>query len=63
MFSVRSAYKIAMEMTSVGEAATSSNDSGLRKFWKYLWQVNVPHKVRHFAWRACKDILPTYENL
>ena len=30
---------------------------------KYIWQVNVPHKVYHFTWRSCKNILPTKDNL
>ena len=48
----------------LGDAiGTMLDDSNLRKFWKYLWRFNVPHKVRHFTWRACKDILPTKENL
>ena len=35
----------------------------MRKFWKYLWSLYVPHKVHHFTWCACKDILPTTDNL
>ena len=63
IFSVRSAYKIVVEMGSGDEVGAMLDDSNLRKFWKYLGQFNVPHKVRHFTWRACKDILPTKENL
>lgn len=62
LFSVRSAYWVAMEV-SKGCTVGVSNDSDLRKFWKYLWNMNILHKVRHIAWRACKDILPTKENL
>lgn len=42
---------------------TTSYDSRMRPFWKQIWQLNNPHKVRHFVWRACKDSLPTKENL
>ena len=52
-----------MEEVPKGGSASTSNYSSLRKFWKYLWSMNIPYKVRHFAWRACKDILPTTENL
>ena len=62
-FSVRSAYHLAMEMAAKGENGSVSDGSQLRKFWKWLWRLNIPHKVRHFAWRACKDILSTKENL
>lgn len=44
MFTVRGAYKIAMEMHLGAALGTISSDSNLRKFWKYIWQVNVPHK-------------------
>ena len=40
-----------------------SDDSNFRKFWNYIWKLNVPHKIRHFTWRACKNILPTKDNL
>lgn len=38
--------------------ASSLNDNNLRCFWKKLWWLLAPHKVRHFLWRACRDILP-----
>lgn len=44
-------------------AASGSTDSSLHVFWKKLWRLPTPHKVRHFAWRACRDILPTKDNL
>ena len=49
MFTVRSAYKIAMEMHLGSNSRTVSDDSNLRKFWKCIWQVNVPHKIYHFT--------------
>lgn len=63
LFSVRSAYKLAMEMSSVAPVGDVSDGSHLKKFWKYFWSCNIPHKICHFAWRACKDVLPTKENL
>ena len=63
LFTVRSAYKLAMDNYSVSEGASSSNDSNLRCFWKKVWRLPVPHKVKHFLWRACCNILPTKENL
>ena len=63
LFSVRSAYKLAMEMRSVAPVGDVFDGSHLRKFWKYLWSCNIPHKIHHFAWRACRDVLPTKENL
>ena len=34
-----------------------------RKWWKMIWAMNVPPKVKSFMWRACSNILPTRENL
>ena len=28
-----------------------------------MWSLLVPHKIRHFVWRSCRDILPTKTNL
>lgn len=32
-------------------------------FWRKLWKISVPHKIRHFAWKAAWNILPTKANL
>ena len=63
LFTVKSTYKIAMEMQEGAALGTVSDDSNLRKFWKYIWQMNIPYKVRHFTWRSCRNILPTKDNL
>ena len=63
LLSVRSVCWIALEEVPKGGTISASNDSNLRKFWKYLWSMNIPRNVRHFAWKACKDILPMKENL
>ncbi|KAK9989948.1 hypothetical protein SO802_030187 [Lithocarpus litseifolius] len=63
LFSVRSAYKLAMDLRPVAPVGDVSDGSLLRRFWQSVWSCNIPHKIRHFAWRACKDVLPTKENL
>ena len=50
-------------MKSGSDLGAVSDESSLRKFWKHFWQFNVPHKVRHFTWRACKKILPAKDIL
>ena len=62
LFSVRSAYKLAMKLSRPTNYGSSS-DSQTKKFQKLLWQIPTPHKVQHFIWRACHDILPTRKNL
>ena len=61
-FSVRSAYRLPMEGTW-SNTGSNSNDRQLRGFWRFVWLIPIPHKVRHFTWRACRNILPTKENL
>ena len=63
IFTVRSAYKLALECSDTFCGASSSDGSQLSCFWKKLWRLPTPHKVRHFLWRACRDILPTKSNL
>lgn len=61
-FNVHSAYKIAVEMATKHTGSSSGWDN-LRLFWKKVWKLHTPHKIRHFSWRACRDILPTKSNL
>ena len=34
-----------------------------RSFWKKLWKIQVPDKIKHFLWKACTNSLATKENL
>ena len=63
LFSVRSAYKVAMDLSKHIESASSSDGDSMRQFWKKFWKIKVPHKIRHFIWRVARDILPTKANL
>jgi len=64
MFSTSSAYKLIVSGASTSTStASSSNLDNQRKFWKVLWQLRVPNKIKLFVWRACNDALPTVENL
>ena len=54
-----SAYKVAMDLDMTIGGASSSNGDGMRLFWRKLRKIQVPHKIRHFIWRAVRDILST----
>lgn len=56
VFSVKSAYKIALQSLY---PATASSSNGPSFVWKALWSLDLPSKIKAFCWRACKQILPT----
>ena len=62
-FSVRSAYMVAMNLCDHPEIGSCSNDGPIKNFWRKIWSLQIPNKVKHFAWRACKNILPCLSNL
>ena len=61
-FTVSSAYKVALSSIS-NPSLEGSNGQNCRKFWKFLWGLNVPNKFKNFAWWACHNILSTKANL
>ena len=62
-FTVKSAYMLALEEQQRLAMGDCSNSSNRKKIWKALWNLNVPQKIKHFAWRASQDILATKMNL
>ncbi|XP_075664485.1 uncharacterized protein LOC142634090 [Castanea sativa] len=62
-FIVRSAYELAQIIQSDDNITESSDPTALKQTWRCLWDMNVPNKIKHFAWKACKNILATKENL
>lgn len=61
-FTVRSAYKVALSAVSSPNAGTSDGHN-CKSIWKSLWHLSVPNKIKSFAQRASKNILPTKANL
>ncbi|XP_065625285.1 uncharacterized protein LOC136065684 [Quercus suber] len=45
-----------------GSALGSTNEVN-RKIWSSLWRLEVPNKIKTFAWRVCTKSLPTLVNL
>ena len=62
MFITCSAYKMLFSCDS-SSSASSSNPEAQKKFWKGIWQLWVPNKMKHFVWRIYNNALPTMENL
>lgn len=57
VFTVKSAYHF--KPTSPGDEGSSLNRTQYRQFWKALWKLKVPSKVKIHLWRACLNALPT----
>jgi len=34
-------------------------ESDEKKFWKLIYYLDVPSRIKLFVWRACKNMLPT----
>lgn len=60
MYSVKSGYKW-FQKSRLCTSSTSKNISKI--LWTKTWKLNVPPQIRHFIWRALKNILPTRTNL
>ncbi|XP_042952134.1 uncharacterized protein LOC122289223 [Carya illinoinensis] len=63
MYSVKSAYQFFLFMETDRQRAECSSAADQNLLWKKLWKLNISHRIRVFAWRTCKNILPTLQNL
>ena len=59
MFTVKSAYKLAVIATSPDKEEGCSNMRANRKTWRVIWKQKLPSKVKIHLWRACLNVLPT----
>ena len=46
-----------------GDEASIPIPDATRRFWKGIWRFQVPRKIKHFMWKACRNALPTKVNL
>ena len=64
MFSVKSAYKLALNLKDCSEETgiSSSAVNKERRMWDVIWKAKVPQKIRNFAWRAATNSLAVQVN-
>ena len=62
-FSVKSAYRLALEEQKQSAMTDCSNWVARRRLWKTIWTLNIPQKIKLFAWKASQDILASKQNL
>ncbi|KAL0310148.1 UNVERIFIED_CONTAM: hypothetical protein Sangu_2458200 [Sesamum angustifolium] len=61
IFSVRSAYHLARTLEE--RPCSSTSMTAESDWWRKLWQLKLPSKIKVFTWRACLNALPTAANL
>ena len=59
-FSVKSAYHLGIQYSTLMNGGPSKADP---KGWKKVWSLNIPSRIRIFAWRLSHGAIPTKENL
>uniref|UniRef100_A0A803NS36 Reverse transcriptase zinc-binding domain-containing protein n=1 Tax=Cannabis sativa TaxID=3483 RepID=A0A803NS36_CANSA len=59
-YTVQSGYHLAVSLDSRDDHSSSSTN---RKWWNRLWSLQLPKKVKIFAWRLVNDALPSVINL
>ncbi|KAJ8431184.1 hypothetical protein Cgig2_010216 [Carnegiea gigantea] len=59
-FWVKSAYHLIRERRSQDGASSSRCDTG---FWRKIWSMNVPPRIRPYAWRVCNNVLASRANI
>ena len=64
IYSIKSRYKLLMEMEfGNGADASSSSTGAMKSIWNEIWKLEVPNRVRLLLWRVGNDSLPTRVNL
>jgi hypothetical protein len=58
VFSVRSAYRLGMQIQELeNQCSSSSNPDGERHMWNLIWKANVPPKLKVFCWKLATNSL------
>ena len=53
MFSVKSAYKVAVQIQKGEEWTENSSGCVGKNVWNALWKLHIPNKIKVFGWRTC----------
>ncbi|KAK3204144.1 hypothetical protein Dsin_018190 [Dipteronia sinensis] len=60
IYNVKSGYRVACD-SKLRALSSSSVQKG--EWWKLLWNLHVPPKVRVFLWKVSNNAIPSLENL
>ncbi|KAK2638134.1 hypothetical protein Ddye_025929 [Dipteronia dyeriana] len=59
-YSMKSGYHLGCNLMNI---QSSSGLALSESWWKFLWRIRIPTKIKLFIWRACFDWIPTHFNL
>lgn len=59
-YSVRSGYRVGLNL---GGVPSPYGLSGSVSWWKALWHLKIPPKIKIFIWRACCQWIPCLVNI
>ncbi|KAI7980313.1 hypothetical protein LOK49_Contig167G00004 [Camellia lanceoleosa] len=62
-YTVNSGYQEAVKQAHLGSTLPSSSTGWSAKEWKFVWNLNLPPKLKHFVWRIYHNALATCQNL
>ena len=59
-YSCKSGYRfLKMEEEEEGFKDAQNGD---KVFWRSIWGLRVPNKIKNFFWRTCREAIPTKAN-
>ena len=61
-YSDKTGYQLLCE-SEMNSLSSSSNSKVIKRFWKDIWRLKVPNKVKVYLWRACSRALSMKVNL
>ena len=61
-YSVRSGYSFLVDEEDKSLPSSSRPDPR-QSLWRSIWDLKIPKKCQMFAWKACREALPTKLNL
>ncbi|XP_075654846.1 uncharacterized protein LOC142625013 [Castanea sativa] len=62
-FTINNTYKVAIAMSQNTTSEGASTNDMMSRFWEKIWSLGLPNKLKTFAWKASRNILPTKVNL
>ncbi|KAL5854145.1 hypothetical protein ACOSQ4_003947 [Xanthoceras sorbifolium] len=61
-YSVKSGYWLSMQSDDSATSSSTSSASGLG-WWKQIWELHLPPKIKFFIWKAVSRWLPSFSVL